>query len=73
MKNEKLQSINNQYLQLAAFLGDIEFKINQHCKEIDKLIGAKESTIESINALNLLAAKVGNVNLETAKAKKELK
>jgi hypothetical protein len=68
-----LESLNQQYYSLAAFLGDIVFKIQQHDKAIEELAYQKQTALESIEALNKLAAKLGNVNLEAYKTAKTAK
>lgn len=72
-----LETLNQQYYSLAASLGDIVFKIKQHDEAIDELIRQRQTAIESIEALNKLAAKINsisilsnNVNLETNQADK---
>ena len=77
MNNNKdlpnLETLNQQYYSLAASLGDIVFKIRQHDEAIAELVHQKQVALESIEALNKLAAKSNNVNLKTAKTDKATK
>ena len=77
MNNHKdlpnLETLNQQYYSLAASLGDIVFKIQQHDQAIAELVHQKQVALESIEALNKLAAKSNNVNLKNAKTDKATK